>query len=112
MRPTSIATYERPLRRTGYRVVSAGTRGAGLALVEREPLVLAITDIHLPDGDGLDVVRAVRQLPALTPAIVVTDTPFEASRRASLAAGAAAFLAKPFAISTFLSLVENALVTR
>lgn len=104
-----ITTYERLLRRGGYRVVTAGTRGAGLAIVEREPLALLITDLRLPDGDGLELVRAVRQLPVATPAIVVTGFASEASRTAALAAGAAAYLAKPFGASAFVSLVQNTL---
>jgi CheY-like chemotaxis protein len=106
-----ISTYERLLRRGGYRVVTAGTRGAGLAIVEREPLALVITDLRLPDGDGLDLVRAARQLPMATPTIVVTGFASEASRTAALAAGAAAYLAKPFGASAFVSLVQSTLTT-
>src|SRR5438094_6701431 len=58
------ATYERLLRRQGYRVVSAGTLQAGLRVIETEPLRLVIADLRLPDGDGLDVVRAARAAPA------------------------------------------------
>jgi DNA-binding response OmpR family regulator len=107
--PDLVASYERFLRRKGYRVVSAGSRGAGLTLVEREPLALVITDLRLPDGDGLDLVRAARRLPTPTPCMVVTGFVSEASRTASLAAGASAFLAKPFAASAFISLVESTL---
>ena len=104
-----VSTYERLLRRKGYRVVAAGTRGAGLAMVEREPLALLITDMRLPDGDGLELVRAVRRLPAAPPAIVITGFTSEASRTAALAAGATAYLAKPFGASAFVSLVQNTL---
>jgi two-component system, NtrC family, response regulator PilR len=104
-----ISTYERLLRRKGYRVVAAGTRGAGLALVEREPLALLITDMRLPDGDGLELVRAVRRLPAAPPAIVITGFTSQASRTAALAAGATAYLAKPFGASAFVSLVQDTL---
>lgn len=104
-----ISTYERLLRRKGYRVVTAGTRGAGLAIVEREPLALLITDMRLPDGDGLELVRAVRRLPDSTPAIVVTGFGSEASRAAALAAGATGYLAKPFGASAFVSLVQSTL---
>ena len=104
-----VSTYERLLRRQGYRVIAAGSRGAGLAIVEREPLGLLITDMRLTDGDGLDLVRAVRRLPAAPPAIVVTGFGSEASRAAALAAGATAYLAKPFGTSALVSLVQNTL---
>jgi two-component system, NtrC family, response regulator PilR len=107
--PDLVANYERLLRRRGFQVVSAGTRGDGLVLVERAPIALLITDLRLPDGDGLDLVRAARRLPTPTPSMVVTGFASEASRAASMAAGAAAFLAKPFAASAFTSLVESML---
>ena len=104
-----VANYQRLLRRRGYRVVSAGSRGDGLVIVEREPLALVITDLRLPDGDGLELVRAARRLPTPTPSIVVTGFASEASRMAALAAGASGYLAKPFAAASFISLVETTL---
>ncbi len=104
-----VANYQRLLRRRGYRVVSAGSRGDGLVIVEREPLALVITDLRLPDGDGLELVRAARRLPTPTPSIVVTGFASEASRVAALAAGASGYLAKPFAAASFISLVEKLL---
>jgi CheY-like chemotaxis protein len=106
-----VANYQRLLRRRGYRVVSAGSRGDGLMIVEREPLALVITDLRLPDGDGLELVRAARRLPTPTPSIVVTGFASEASRMAALAAGASGYLAKPFAAASFISLVEKMLDT-
>lgn len=104
-----VANYQRLLRRRGYRVVSAGSRGDGLVIVEREPLALVITDLRLPDGDGLELVRAARRLPTPTPSIVVTGFASEASRMAALAAGASGYLAKPFAAASFISLVDKML---
>jgi len=104
-----VANYQRLLCRRGYRVVSAGSRGDGLVIVEREPLALVITDLRLPDGDGLELVRAARRLPTPTPSIVVTGFASEASRMAALAAGASGYLAKPFAAASFISLVEKML---
>ena len=104
-----VANYQRLLRRRGYRVVSAGSRGDGLVIVEREPLALVITDLRLPDGDGLELVRAARRLPTPTPSIVVTGFASEASRMAALAADASGYLAKPFAAASFISLVEKML---
>ena len=104
-----VANYQRLLRRRGYRVVSAGSRGDGLVILERDPLALVITDLRLPDGDGLELVRVARRLPTPTPSIVVTGFASEASRMAALAAGASAYLAKPFVAASFISLVEKTL---
>ena len=92
-------TYERLLRRQGYRVGCAYSRRAGLSLIESEAVALVVSDLRLPDGDGLDVVRAARTAPAPTPAIVVTGFPSAESRQAAMAAGASAFVVKPFSSS-------------
>jgi DNA-binding response OmpR family regulator len=108
-----VTTYERLLRRRGYRVVSAGSCRDGLVVVEREPLALVVTDLRLRDGDGLDIVRAARRTtPSPTPSLVVTGFASEASRAASLAAGASGYLAKPFTASALSALVESTLSGR
>jgi two-component system response regulator PilR (NtrC family) len=107
-----VSTYERLLRRCGYRVVTAGSCRKGLVLVERESLELVLTDVRLPDGDGLDIVRAARRAPKPTPAIVVTGFASEASRAAALTAGASGYLAKPFSASALVSLIEQTLRER
>jgi DNA-binding response OmpR family regulator len=91
-----LATYERLLRRRGYRVDAAGSKAAGLYIVQRIPPDLVITDLRLPDGDGLDVVRAARARPLAPPVVVVTAYPSETARQAALVAGASAFVTKPF----------------
>ena len=105
-----VSTYERLLQRRGYRIVSAGSCRDGLVVVEREPLALVITDLRLPDGNGLDIVRAARRTtPGPTPSLVVTGFASEASRSAALAAGASGYLAKPFGAAALVSLVEQTL---
>ena len=102
-------TYERLLRRQGYRTVSAGSREAGLLALEAQPVRLVIADLLLPDGDGLDVVRAACALPSPPPVLVATVLASRASRRAALDAGATAFLAKPFATEAFNRLIGELL---
>ena len=102
-----LATYERLLRRRGYRIVATGSCRDGLSIIEREPLALLVTDLRLPDGDGIDLVRAARA--TATPSIVVTGFASEASRSVALAAGASGYLAKPFGASAFTSLVGGIL---
>jgi DNA-binding response OmpR family regulator len=104
-----LATYERLLRRQGYEVMTATSRAAGLAAVAAERLDLVISDLRLPDGDGLDVVRAARGVPDPPPVIVVTGYPSDETRRAATAAGATAFFAKPFAAAGLLEAVRASL---
>jgi two-component system response regulator PrrA len=104
-----LATYERLLRRQGYEVITATSRAAGLAAVAGERPHLVISDLRLPDGDGLDVVRAARRIPDPPPVIVITGYPSDETRRAATAAGATAFFSKPFAAAGLLEAVRSIL---
>jgi len=107
--PDMCTSYERLLRRLGYRVIQAGSRAAGLAAIQAERLVLVVSDLRLGDGSGLDVITAARAAPTRVPSIVVTGFLSAESRRAALEAGASGFLAKPFAARDFTALVEQVL---
>src|SRR5262245_36992496 len=98
-----VVTYERILRRMGQPVATASTRAQALAIIQARPLRLVISDLRLPDGSGMDVVRAARETHA--PVIVVTGDASEPGRREAFEAGAAAYLGKPFAVSCFRDLV-------
>jgi DNA-binding response OmpR family regulator len=102
-----LATYERLLRRQGYDVMTATSRAAGLAALAGEPPHLVISDLRLPDGDGLDVVRAARGARQPVPVIVVTGYPSDETRRAALEAGATTFIAKPFTAAALLAAIGS-----
>lgn len=102
-----VTTYERALRRLGYRIIPAGSRRAGLDVLRSERLALVVADLRLPDGDGLDIVRAARELPDPPPVIVVTGYPSAAGHQRALEAGAHAFLTKPFSVQGFLETVQQ-----
>ncbi|HEX6078447.1 MAG TPA: response regulator [Methylomirabilota bacterium] len=106
-----LITYERLLRRQGYDVITATTRAAGLAAVRASGngrrLDLVISDLRLPDGDGLDVVRAARGAANPPPVFVISGFPSDETRRAAAAAGATAFFSKPFTAASLLAAVRS-----
>ena len=104
-----VATYCRLFRRLGYDVESAGTRAGGLALLNSAPPDLVIADLELPDGDGLDLVRAARTAPIPFRVIVVSGRPSSGAREEAMAAGASAFVAKPFSAGALGDLVRSLL---
>lgn len=93
----------RLLSRRGWTAEVASTRVAGIEALPSRP-VLAIVDRRLPDGDGLDVLRAA--IEAGTPAIMISAQDWPATRRLALEAGAAGFLGKPFTSQHLLELVD------
>jgi two-component system, NtrC family, response regulator PilR len=77
-----------------------------------EPYAVVLTDLLMPDGNGMDLVTLVRQRTARTEVIVMTahggiDTAIEAMRR-----GAYDFVTKPFATTELRALVQKALEKR
>jgi two-component system response regulator PilR (NtrC family) len=104
-----LATYERLLRRLGCHVTGARTMAGALGALRNGRFELVVADRRLPDGDGLDIVRAARAVASPPPVIVVTAFVSGASRHQALAAGAAAYLAKPFTTASLASLVRDML---
>jgi len=89
----------RYLGQAGFSVQVQGTARAGLeALVERTP-DLILLDLMLPDGDGLDVCRQIRQrggLAARVPILMLTARGETTDRVVGLEVGADDYLPKPF----------------
>ncbi len=103
------ATCARLLRRHGYGVMAAASRAEGLAALASDRHDLVIADLRLPDGNGLDILRAARALSSSRPVIVITGFASDRTRQEAFAAGAAAFLSKPFSLVEFDDLVARLL---
>jgi DNA-binding NtrC family response regulator len=91
----------------GYSVAIAGTVAQGLAELERETPDVVITDLRLPDGEGLEVLRAVQQDCPGVPVIVLTAYASVASAVEAMHLGAAEYLTKPFEDSQLLAIVAR-----
>ncbi len=108
----NLRLMERVLgRRPGIRLVSAMQGRLGLDLAREHLPELILLDQHLPDLDGIEVLRRLGADPALrgTPVIVLSAdlTPGEGERMR--AAGARAFLDKPLDVKHLLALVDEIL---
>jgi len=67
-----------------------------------------ITDVHMPGLSGVELYQHLRADGFAVPTIVVTGQPDETMRREVLAAGAIAFLSKPFGKQTLLDCLRAA----
>src|SRR5215218_34846 len=84
------------LEEAGYRVRTAADGRLALAALADTPADLVVTDVEMPNCDGLELTRAIRGQPALTglPVLVVTSKASDADRRLAMDAGADAYLVK------------------
>jgi two-component system, OmpR family, KDP operon response regulator KdpE len=83
------------LERQGYRVVETATAREGMDLASSHNPDLVILDLGLPDGDGVEVTRRLREW-STAPIVVVSARGQEKDKVAALDAGADDYLTKPF----------------
>lgn len=95
--PRIAAVLAKGLRKQGYRAESADTGAAALARVEAGGVALLLLDLGLPDVDGLEVLRVLRERGATLPVVVITARSDPRDRGAAIDLGADAYLTKPFA---------------
>lgn len=84
------------LERSGYQVVSANDGAEALAVVAGCSLDLAILDVAMPKLNGLEVARALRAQHAALPVVLLTARALESDVQEGAAAGADAYITKPF----------------
>lgn len=102
------------LKREGFQVDSAGSGQGGLAKARERHPDLVLLDLMLPDLDGLEVCRRLRQDDELstTPIIMVTAKGEETDIVVGLGVGADDYLAKPFSIKELIARVQAVLRRR
>ena len=88
-----------------YQFVEAATAQDGLAQAATRQPDLMILDLGLPDLDGLDVIRRVREWTTL-PIIILSARGQESDKVSALDAGADDYLTKPFAVGELLARIR------
>ncbi|MFC3549797.1 response regulator [Lysobacter cavernae] len=93
------------LRAQGYVVETAETGGGGLEALATHGADLVILDLGLPDRDGHEVLRELRQWSSV-PVILLTVRAGEAEKVAALDAGANDYVTKPFGVQELMARVR------
>jgi DNA-binding response OmpR family regulator len=106
--PNIADLVELYLRRDGFRVVKAATGEDGLAAVTNHRPRLVVLDVGLPDIDGLEVCRRLRQSSAI-PVIFLTARDTEIDRVLGLELGADDYVTKPFSPPELVARVKAVL---
>jgi len=92
----------------GFKLIDVATGEEGVAAAATRQPEAIILDLGLPDMDGLDVIRRVREWSA-TPIIVLSARGQERDKIAALDAGADDYVAKPFGVGELLARMRVAL---
>lgn len=97
------------IRDLGHRVLAAANQAEAVKLIETNTFDLVLTDLKLPDGSGLEVMRRLKQASPETPVVMITghatiDNAVEATRM-----GAYEYLTKPVDLNRLRIVIANAL---
>jgi DNA-binding NtrC family response regulator len=93
----------------GFRTVALRSGREAVVRLRKEIFDAVVTDLRMPEVDGLELLRVSKELDPTRPVILMTghgaiDTAVEADRR-----GAYQYITKPFSLSTLVHLLEVAL---
>jgi two-component system response regulator MprA len=110
--PKMAAIIERALLMASYETEVAATGDQALWAVLNHPPAAMVLDVMIPHPSGIEVCRHLRHQGWDGAVVVVSARSSPADRDTALAAGADAFLAKPFALSDLLATVEGLISRR
>jgi len=110
--PVIRAALTQALQRGGFAVEAAAGGREALARLTRASFSLVVTDLKMPDGNGLDVLRAVQRLGVPVPVIVMTADGSVENAVEAMQAGACDYLLKPFELESLQASVRKALQTQ
>jgi EAL domain-containing protein (putative c-di-GMP-specific phosphodiesterase class I) len=89
------SAYGRVLRRAGFRLSTASGVKAALQCVDNEEFEVIVSDISMPDGSGLDLLRALRERGIEAPVLLITGDPSVETAVSAVNYGARRYLEKP-----------------
>lgn len=90
-----------------YRVLIAESGGEALKILEKEPVALVLLDIHMPDMDGLEVLRRIKEQDETIDVIMVSALNLARKAVDAIKLGAYDYITKPFEPEDILSTVER-----
>lgn len=109
-----ILNYLKPHLQGRYRVILHTSSMEALETVKEKEVDLVISDVMMPDPDGFEVCRIIKENPELNhiPVILLTAQAAEESRIEGLELGADDYISKPFSASELMVRVENLIEIR
>ena len=100
------------LDRAGYEVATANSGPDALALMERSPFSVVITDLKMPRMSGMTLLERVRERDPDVEVLVITGHPDVDSAVEAMKLGALDYIRKPFTEQEFMARVDKALAHR
>lgn len=109
---STLELFEFQLRVEGYSVVSAATGKRGLELAEADEFDVVLTDLNLPDINGIEMVKRSKAISPATEIIVVTGDASTEKAVEAIRVGARDYIVKPVDFEKLLIVIRNAIDTK
>lgn len=90
----------------GYAITHEPDGGNALQRLETQPWDAVILDLMLPNVDGLEICRRIRQMTRYLPIIIISARSSETDRITGLETGADDYLAKPFSVQELIARIK------
>jgi len=103
---------EAGLKLNGFRVTSVPTGARALEVARNGGIDAVLSDIYMPDGGGLDLVKDLRQIDSAIPIILMTAQGSVEAAVTAMAEGATDFIGKPFDVAAVVELLRRHLRAR
>ncbi len=107
-----LLMLETGLTLNGFQVACARTGNEAISAAATGSFDAVLSDLYMPDGGGLDLVRALRDADASIPIIIMTAQGSVEAAVEAVACGATDFIGKPFEISAAVALLRQYLDAR
>ncbi|HDI78203.1 MAG TPA: response regulator [Desulfobacteraceae bacterium] len=97
------------LKKAGYGVIEASNGKDALKKLSGSKVNMIITDLNMPEMDGIEFIKAVKKMPGykFIPIVMLTTESQAEKKREGQMAGAKAWIVKPFKPDTLLMVVKK-----
>jgi DNA-binding NtrC family response regulator len=100
------------LRKRGYDIISVGSGNGALSMIKKNLIDLILLDMKLPDVDGLEVLKKIKEFDTEILVIMMTAYSDVQTAVSSMKSGAYDYINKPFELEELRLLIEKGLETK
>ena len=107
--PVFLILLHRTLLDEGYQVIKAERSQEAISAMESESFDVVITDLLMPDIDGIELTQRLLGIDPKLPIIIITGSGYFEKAAEAMKIGAYDFIAKPFELKKICTTIKNAL---
>ncbi len=107
--PVFLILLHRTLLDEGYQVIKAEGSQEAISAMESESFDVVITDLLMPDIDGIELTQRILGIDPKLPIIIITGSGYFDKAAEAMKIGAYDFVAKPFELKKICTTIKNAL---